>query len=163
MLLGVLVRVFFSLKGIESNICQFRCLIQQVLIVKTSFKSHFKIKGNFSKNRGKRIFVKNMFIFLLFTKIFVKNCLVSFFFKKFIKNKTNILKAPSRHKKFFHQVFYEFFQIKFFFKFKVVFSGLKVTLKLFKKFNKVFLKIGSNTLNRVKISISFSFQKLYLL
>jgi len=125
------------------------------LIVKTVFKSHFKIKKNSFKSRNKKIFVKNIFIFLLFTKIFLKNCLISFFFKKDSKNKTNILKAPARHKKFFHQVFYEFFEIKFFLRFNSVFKNIKTTIMVFKRFNKVFKRIGSNILNRVKLSISF--------
>lgn len=131
------------------------------MVVKTSFKSHFKIKKNFLKNKCKKIFVKNMFIFLLFTKIFVRGCSVSFFFKNFKVNKTNILKAPSRHKKFFHQTFYEFFQVKFFFRFNFLYKNITNTLLVFNKLNKIFKKIGSNILNRVRISISFLFLNLY--
>jgi hypothetical protein len=128
------------------------------LIVKSTFKSHFKIKKNLckdSKNLEKKIFVKNMFIFLLFSKIFLKNCVVSFFFKTIKKNKTNILKAPSRHKKFFHQIYFEFFQIKFFFRFFLKKSlNIKSTTILFNKFNLFLNKVGSNILTRVKITIS---------
>jgi hypothetical protein len=126
------------------------------LIVKSVFKSHFKVKKNFlkkQKNIEKKIFVKNMFIFLLFSKIFLKGCLVSFFFKKNKVNSTNILKAPSRHKKFFHQVFYEYFQISFFFKFFLKrYFKINTSMYLFKKINNIFNKIGSNTLTRIKIS-----------
>ncbi len=133
------------------------------MVVKTVFKSHFKIKKKFIKNNSKRIFVKNIFIFLLFSKIFLKNCLVSFFFTKDSLNKISLLKAPSRHKKFFHQIFYEYFQVKFIFKFNKVFKEIKNTINIFKKFNKIFQKIGSNTLNRLKISISFSYVFFYLI
>jgi hypothetical protein len=133
------------------------------MIVKTVFKSHFKIKKKFLKNNSKRIFVKNIFIFLLFSKIFLKNCLVSFFFRKDNLNKINLLKAPSRHKKFFHQIFYEYFQVKFIFKFNKIFKKINNTVEIFTKFNKIFKKIGSNTLNRVKFSISFCCLILYLI
>ena len=61
-----------------------------------------------------------MVVFLLFTKIFFKGCVVNFFFTKNKNSNTNILKAPSRHKKFFHQLFYEYFIIKINFFFKKV-------------------------------------------
>lgn len=133
------------------------------MIVKTTFKSHFKIKKKFLKNNSKKIFVKNMFIFLLFSKIFFKNCLVSFFFRKDRLNRINLLKAPSRHKRFFHQVFYEYFQVKFTFRFKKIFKVFTNTFDLFNRLNKIFLKIGSNTLNRVKLSVSFSCLFFYLI
>ena len=82
------------------------------MVIKTVFKSHFKIKRNFNKNSKKKIFVKNMAVFLLFTKIFFTNCTVNFFFTKDMNTNTNVLKAPSRHKKFFHQIFYEYFLVK---------------------------------------------------
>jgi hypothetical protein len=133
------------------------------MIVKTVFKSHFKIKKKILKNNSKKIFVKNMFIFLLFSKIFLKNCLVSFFFRKDNLNKINLLKAPSRHKKFFHQIYYEYFQVKFIFRFKKIFKKINNTIIIFNVFNKIFLKIGSNTLNRIKLSISFSYLISYLI
>lgn len=133
------------------------------MIVKTTFKSHFKIKKKSHKNNSKKIFVRNMFVFLLFSKIFLKNCLVSFFFKKYKLNKINLLKAPYRHKKFFHQIFYEYFQISFIFKFDKIFKNPNNTTSIFSIFNKVFKKIGSNTLNRVKFSISFFFVFFYLI
>lgn len=134
------------------------------MIVKTTFKSHFKIRRISTKNKDKKIFVKNIFIFLLFSKIFVKNCIVSFLLKKHTTNKTNILKAPSRHKKFFHQVFCEYFQINLFLKFNnFTFKNCNNIVIVFKKFNKMFQKLGSNTLNRTKISISFFFLKTYFM
>lgn len=134
------------------------------MIVKTIFKSHFKIKKSFLKNKEKKIFVKNIIIFLLFTKIFVSGCLVSFFFKKNKVNCTNILKAPSRHKQFFHQVFYEFFQINVFFSFIKVKDLTKIenSIAIFEKLNLVFQKIGTNILTRTKILISFTYICKYI-
>ena len=133
------------------------------MIVKTIFKSHFKIKKNFLKNKDKKIFVKNIIVFLLFTKIFVSGCVVSFFFKKNKVNCTNILKAPSRHKQFFHQVFYEFFQVNVFFNFIKMKTITKTgnSVVIFEKLNLVFQKIGTNILTRTKILISFFFVYRY--
>ena len=135
------------------------------MVVKTVFKSHFKIKRSFLKNSKKKIFVKNMVVFLLFTKIFFKGCVVNFFFTKNRNNKINILKAPSRHKKFFHQLFYEYFIIKvnFFFKKTIRLqqhegsNNLVDNLPLiFLNMNSIFSKINSNTLSRTKLSTSFN-------
>ena len=101
------------------------------MIVKTVFKSHFKIKKNYFKNKSKKIFVKNIFVFLIFSKVFFKNCFVSFFFNKLKLNKINLLKAPSRHKKFFHQIYTEYFQVTFIFRFKKIFKKIKKTIKVF--------------------------------
>ena len=80
------------------------------MTIKVDFKSNFKIKNNFSKNNAKKnIFIKNMVVFLLFSKTFFKNCKVTLLLNKKRKIITNILKAPSRHKKFFHQIFHEIF------------------------------------------------------
>lgn len=128
------------------------------MIVKTTFKSHFKIKKFSTKKNPKKIFVKNIFIFLLFSKIFFKKCYVSFNFKKNqTTNKINLLKAPSRHKKFFHQICYEYFQVVFIFKFSKIFKKNFNLIKLFNLLNNIFLKIGSNILNRKKISIVFMY------
>ena len=129
------------------------------MIVKTIFKSHFKIKKSFLKNKNKKIFVKNIIVFLLFTKIFLNGCLVSFFFKKNKVNCTNVLKAPSRHKQFFHQIFYEFFQIKVFFNFtkSKPLKYISFGIVTFEKLNLIFQKIGSNILTRTKILGSFVF------
>ena len=135
------------------------------MVVKTVFKSHFKIKKNFLKNSKKKIFVRNMVIFLLFTKIFFKGCAVNFFFLKNRNTCTNVLKAPSRHKKFFHQIFYEYFIIKVNFFFRglkplkdktylgVLRSSVLNLTHIFKKLDTIFKKISSNTINRTKISI----------
>ncbi len=135
------------------------------MVVKTVFKSHFKVKKNFSKSSKKKIFVKNMVVFLLFTKIFFKSCAVNFFFTKNKNNNINILKAPSRHKKFFHQLFYEYFIVKVNFFFKKITplqqdkkntNNLVIHLPLiFLSINLIFSKINSNTLSRTKISTSF--------
>ena len=125
------------------------------MIVKTTFKSHFKIKKNLKSNLKKKIFVKNIVVFLLFTKIFFKKCSISFLFFKNRKNQTNLLKAPSRHKKFFHQIFYEFFQIKVFFKFLNLLFNAPEIIPIYKDLNKVFLKVGSNILTRTKFLVIY--------
>lgn len=136
------------------------------MIIKTIFKSHFKIKKNFSKNLSKFIFVKNMVIFLLFSKIFLLGCNTTLLFGNLKKNQINILKAPSRHKKFFHQIFFEYFFVKVFFKFKFNLSkNIYLCCVFFKKLDLIFQKIGSNTLTRIKISTSFKIDlnKFYFL
>lgn len=124
------------------------------MIVKTTFKSHFKFK-KFSKKDEKKIFVKNIIIFLLFSKIFFKNCKISLIFLKQQQQRTSILKAPSRHKKYFHQLCHEIFFLKIFFKFpfKVILTKM-LSLKLFPILNAIFLKIGSNILTRIKFTVS---------
>jgi len=128
------------------------------LIIKTTFKSHFKIKNHTNKKKTKKIFVKNIIIFLLFTKIFLKGCSVNFFFNKHKANQTNLLKAPSRHKKFFHQIYYEYFQVKIFFKFNFKNKiNLGSTTNIFDKLNFLFRAVGSNTITRMKFSSSLIF------
>ena len=123
------------------------------MILKTTFKSHFKI--NKRKNKDKSIFVRNMVIFFLFTKVFLTNCNVNLLFQKKSKHPTTFLKAPSRHKKFFHQTFFEFFVVKIYFHFlkKIKVSNSSL---IFKKLNNFFFNIGSNVLTRTKISISLN-------
>jgi hypothetical protein len=81
--------------------------------------------------------------------------MLNFFFVKNRKNQTNLLKAPSRHKKFFHQISYEFYTIKINFNFNLIYVDYKNILVLFNILNTVFLKIGSNTMTRTKLMISF--------
>lgn len=131
------------------------------MVIKTVFKSHFKVKKNSTKNKSKKIFVRNIFIFLLFSKVFLKGCLVSFFYKKFKSNEINLLKAPSRHKKFFHQIYSEYFKLLFTFRFDKIFKKISKTKQIFSRFDKIFKKIGSNILNRTKLSISFFYYHLY--
>ena len=104
-----------------------------------------------------------MVIFFLFSKIFFKNCFVKLLFKNKKKNQINILKAPSRHKKFFHQVCFEIFYLKvfFFFKFfcKIQIQNCSV---FFFKLNSVFLKFGTNVLNRVKFLVNFTSKPIFL-
>ena len=133
------------------------------MFIKTVFKSHFKVKKSFKKNLKKKIFIKNTLIFLMFVKIFFKNCSVSFFFTKNKSIYTNILKAPSRHKKFFHQVVYEFFTTKVNFFFKSFFlKYVLLSIPTFNIINNVFCKIGSNTLTRVKFTAIFKSPLLLL-
>lgn len=99
----------------------------------------------------------------MFVKIFFKNCSVSFFFTKNKSIYTNILKAPSRHKKFFHQVVYEFFTTKVNFFFKSFFlKYVLLSIPTFNIINNVFYKIGSNTLTRVKFTAIFKSPLLLL-
>lgn len=127
------------------------------MIVKTTFKSHFKLKKNFKKNKSKFIFVKNIVIFFLFFKVFFKNCSLSLSFSKKKSNQISLLKAPSRHKKFFHQICFENFILKtyfyFFFKPNVLYQN---TILFFLKLNVIFEKFGSNTLTKTKFFTSFS-------
>jgi len=104
------------------------------MVVKTVFKSHFKVKKNFSKSSKKKIFVKNMVVFLLFTKIFFKGCVVNFFIKInfFFKKVTPLRQNKGR------------------------INNLVTNLPLiFLNIDSIFSKINSNTLNRTKISTSF--------
>jgi len=120
------------------------------LIIKTTFKSHFKIQKN-KKNKKKFVFLKNMVVFLLFSKIFFKNCCVVLNFLKKKDTQRSFLKAPSRHKKFFHQVFSESFFLKIFFKF-IFFKkfNLNNCINVHNNLNNVFKKIGSNIFTRIK-------------
>ncbi len=129
------------------------------MIIKILYKSHFKVLKNFKlkkNNKKKQIFVKNIFIFLLFSKVFLKECSVTFFFKKRSLTNTSLLKAPSRHKKFFHQIFLEIFFLKVFFKFK---KKKKIFLEksniFLKRLSFIFNSFGNNILNKVKFSIVF--------
>ena len=154
--------------------------------IKFTFKSHFnffKSKGkkksnnNTTKNNQKCIFIKNIVIFIIFSKIFFKNTKISTLFLKSIKkNNLSLLKAPSRHKRFFHHIFYEYFIFKIFFNYNVIFNikSIRDNIKkdlffiknnlnnsniiIFKNLFTIFNKIGSNTLNSSKFSVSF-FQK----
>lgn len=131
------------------------------MIVKTVYKSHFKMKSFLKKRSEKKIFIKNMVIFILLSRFFFKNCEVRLLFLKKNELASNLLKAPSRHKKFFHQIKIETFFVKIFFKFKrswqeEVFILDSNVLSLIKKLDLVFSRIGSNTLNRLKITTTIN-------
>ena len=129
------------------------------MIIKTTYKSHFNFKKNFlKKNKKKQIFSKNVVIFILFSKIFFLNYRLSISYNNKKVNKFNLLKAPSRHKKFFHQLFIEYFCIKFVWFFyennnTVMVYNSTSCLNIFKKINLIFSKIGTNTLTRVKFKL----------
>ena len=99
---------------------------------------------------------------MLFSKFFLNKCKISLLFSKNTKNSVNILKAPSRHKKFFHQTTFELFTTKIIFNFysflknKHLLNNIIKIIIFFNKINLCFFKIGSNILNRVKISVCFS-------
>ncbi len=124
------------------------------MIIKTTFKSHFKVSKK-KINKDKSIFVRNMVVFFLFSKVFLKSCNVNLLFQKVNNQPTSFLKAPSRHKKFFHQVFFEFFIIKIFF-FFLKKGKVNNPQKIFKKIDNFFKKIGTNVLTRTKISVTFN-------
>ncbi len=133
------------------------------MILKATFKSHFKVKKMLSKNKNKAIFVKNIIVFFLFSKIFFKNCSVSLFFDKYKKLQTNVLKAPSRHKKFFHQVCFEIFFIKIFFYFHLYTNiPIQNCEFFFLKLNNIFIKFGTNIFTRVKFLINFKSNPFFL-
>jgi hypothetical protein len=127
------------------------------LVIKTTFKSHFKLKKNFKKNKSKFLFVKNIIIFFLFFKVFFKNCKLTISYKNKKKLQTSLLKAPSRHKKFFHQICFENFILKtyfyFFFKNKIATHN---SIIFFKRINLIFEKFGSNVLTKTKLSARFN-------
>jgi hypothetical protein len=93
-------------------------------------------------------------MFLILSSVILNECKIKFFFLKKKLIGTNLLKAPSRHKKFFHQIVNEVFLIKihfFFFEFQSIYYNF--TLETFNPLNKIFSNIGSNTLTRTKLSI----------
>ena len=132
------------------------------MIIKVSFKSHFKLKQR--QRDKKKIFTKNILMFLLLTKLFFKELRLTLRLTNKQKSKINILKAPSRHKKFFHQILHEYFNlhIYIYIPIKQTYSLIS-TQRIFDQLNKVFQKIGSNTLNRFKfltaIEVHYSPQK----
>jgi hypothetical protein len=132
------------------------------LIIKSTYKSHFFLKKNFLKNNKKQIFTKSIIVFILFSKIFFKNYNLNIFYNNKKTNKINILKAPSRHKKFFHQVYMEYFCVNFIWSINYNYDKIFIPnyIHIFKKINLIFLKIGTNTLSRVKFKLIFKNQKL---
>ena len=133
------------------------------MLLKISFKSHFKIKQKKSSRKDKKyIFTKNIVMFFLLKKIFIKNCTIDLKFEKIKKLNLVFLKAPSRHKKFFHQITTEYFILKIFIN---LFSIKEVPFKklffIFYFFNKLFLKFGSNTLTRFKFALVSNFNFNY--
>lgn len=138
------------------------------MLVKTTFKSHFKFKNIFVKKRSKKIiFVKNVLILILFSKVFLKICEITINFKKRRFKKLSILKAPSRHKKFFHQICYEHFFVKMGFLFKanaIIGNSCSDAVKFFRKIDHIFGEFGSNTLTRTVFKLRFKIGiNLYLL
>ena len=135
------------------------------MLLKVSFKSHFKIKQKKSSLKDSRyIFTKNIVMFLLLNKIFIKNCLINVKFEKFKKFNLTFLKAPSRHKKFFHQIATEYFVLKIFLNFFSIKALPKKKLFfIFYYFNRLFLGIGSNTLTRFKFTLVSLFNFNYKL
>ena len=136
------------------------------MTIKTTFKSHFKIKKNLKKNLDKSIFVKNIVVFFLFSKIFFKSCSVNLLFLKKKKTQTSFLKAPSRHKKFFHQIFSEIFLLKVFFYFN---TNNKIKQKnlvvFFERLGGIFGNFGTNTFVKTKfeINVKLNFNNFFLI
>ena len=131
----------------------------------------FSIKKTVN-NFKKKIFLKHFIVINLFYNIFFLNFFTKILFCQKKVKLINILKAPARHKKFFHQVGFEVFSIKvlstytpytlgFFNKFqkKLIFEKSKNN---FKKFLKIFIKLlnllnllGSNSLFKTSTVILF--------
>ena len=91
----------------------------------------------------------------MFSKLFLKNFKINLRFLKKKNTQTSFLKAPSRHKKFFHQVCYEMFILKIFIKyfFEKVFDRNSY-ISLFENCESIFKEIGSNTLTRTKFILN---------
>lgn len=124
------------------------------MIIKVIFKSHFKVKKKFKKkNLKKKILVKNMLVLFLFSKIFFVNFTISCTFMKPLKKVFSLLKAPSRHKKYFHQLVIEYYKCAFFFKLKEQKRiDLSMCLHCFSRIEEGFFKkLGSNIFSRVKV------------
>ena len=124
---------------------------------KIIYKSHFRVKKTFFKNKKKNIFIKNIIILFFFLKVFLKNFISNFLCLK-NKKKYNLLKAPSRHKKFFHQISYDTFIIKIFFKSKttMLFNNNNCYLMFFKLGKHILKDFGSNTLVKNKYEVTLN-------
>jgi len=137
-----------------------------VLTLKSFFKLH---KGTQKKSRKKdTIHVKGISLFLLFSKSFFKNCKIKIFFPKSQKSCLVFLKAPSRHKKFFHETVFEKYKVNIIynvlrfnrstFKYEtVILSNFFIINLAFLKLNKLFDLFGSNTLTKCKFRVSVKF------
>jgi len=123
------------------------------LIIKTTFKSHFKIKT--SGKSKKKILIKNIIIFIFLTKLFLKNFHANMFFNKYYKNVISVLKAPCRHKKFFHKLVYEYYVVNITYRYKknIFFRKVFFGPYLFSKLNKFYNRFGTTSLCRTKILI----------
>lgn len=121
-----------------------------------NLKSHFKIKQQSNNKIGdnKIKLVKGLTYFILFSSIFFKNCETSLMFKKEKKNQISLLKAPSRHKKFFHQISVDSYSIKIFFNFTKRFNICSnKSVAFFNGLVGFFLIFGSNTITLTKVSL----------
>ena len=101
--------------------------------------------------------MKNIIVNLMFLKILLKNCAVSLRFFKKNGGTINILRAPSRHKKFMHQYRFEFFFVIL----DLTFQNLKLqklknstVVALFLKMVSLFGLFNSNLLTQTKFNLS---------
>jgi len=103
----------------------------------------------------KKIIIKNVILFIFLTKFFLKDFTIDMHFKKYYKNIVNILKAPCRHKKFFHKLVYEYYTVNIVYKYKKFFTLKKKfeTSFFFYNLKNLFNKIGTTSLNRTKILV----------
>jgi len=106
----------------------------------------------------KKIFVKEMYIFLMTLNSFLneETFKVSLIFTKKKFFKINLLKSPIRHKKFFNQVFSEIFFVKLNIMYKTVscVDYTKLT-EMFFLFSSKLNIIGTNLLTKTKTTICF--------
>lgn len=126
------------------------------MICKLFFKSFFK--PNIFKKRKKKLFLKNILINLFFFKSLVRFCKFSFYFFKKKSSVINILRAPSRHKKFMHQYISESFYLNInliFSNTSVKYASISNYIKLFNVLTRLFTALNSNMLTQTKISVSF--------
>jgi hypothetical protein len=123
------------------------------LIIKTTFKSHFKIKT--AGKLKKKILTKNVILFIILSKFFLKDFCINMFFKKCRKNVINVLKAPCRHKKFFHKLTYEYYIVNIVYRYKkeyTLYKKIKMSGFL-KRFSRVYNRFGTTSLCRTKLLI----------
>lgn len=133
-----------------------------------TLKSFFKLQRRAKKFKKDTIHVKGISIFILFSKTFFKSCKVSMFFPKSQKLDLIFLKAPSRHKKFFHETFFEKFKVNIIYKVMyfnkktykheaVILSNVHTTNLTFIKLNNLFDLFDSNTLAKCKFKVCTRF------
>ena len=77
------------------------------------------------------------------------------FFRKRYKGVVNMLKAPCRHKKFFHKLVYEYYtvNITYLYKDKILFDGQVSTSRLFARLSKFYNRFGTTSLCRTKLLV----------
>ena len=131
------------------------------MIIKLSLKSHFKFFKKLQRNkniREKKIFVKDIYIFLMTLNSFLDKELfeVNLIFSKKKYLKINLLKSPIRHKKFFNQIFSEVFFVKIhIFYSNARYINYKEVIGIFSLLDSKLNVLGTNLLTKHKIVVCF--------